>query len=378
MTTAYLGDKSADTGDDGPGVLPMQPRALAVPFPAVCSRIEGKRIFSAVRGILPIGRFYASLTQARERADLPDGKLARVHEPTTKLLGEMRRARGALERAGSAETILAPAIRALRRLELRLARPLRIAVVGEFNSGKSTLTNLLVRIESLPTAVISNTCIPTLLYHAPEPELFVVYHDRQRQRLRASSEASLENIFRLEVGLPSQRLQAVEILDLPGLADARFDGSITDLGTHGVDVALWCTLSTQAWKESERAAWEEIPTRLRERGLLVATHRDLLHDDGDIDKVLHRLRDEAGSSFRDILPMSTVEALTVARDDLAGAAATIWKASGADAFETALNDLLQSVRMQRLNAALEVTARIADHALSRIATPPLPANAHGG
>jgi GTPase SAR1 family protein len=328
-----------------------------------------------VRGILPIGRFYASLTQARERADLPDSKLACVHEPTTKLLGEMRRARGALERAGSAETMLAPAIRALRRLELRLARPLRIAVVGEFNSGKSTLTNLLVRIESLPTAVISNTCIPTLLYHAPEPELFAVYHDRQRERLRASSEASLDDIFRLEVGLPSQRLQAVQILDLPGLADARFDGSIADLASHGADVALWCTLSTQAWKESERAAWEEIPVRLRERGLLVATHRDLLHDASDIEKVLDRLRDEAGSSFRAILPMSTVEALAVARNDLAGEAGLTWKESGADAFEIALDDLLQSVRMQRLNAALEVTARIADHALSRIATPPLPAGA---
>src|SRR5208337_4490623 len=100
-------------------------------------------------------------------------------------------------------------------------------------------------------------------------------------------------------------------------------------------VALWCTLSTQAWKESERVAWEEIPLRLRDRGLLVATHRDLLHNASDVEKVLQRLRDEAGSSFHDILPMSTVEALAVARQDLAGAAGAVWQASGADAFETA-------------------------------------------
>jgi 50S ribosome-binding GTPase len=327
-----------------------------------------------VRRILPMGRFYASLIQARERLDLPKGNLAPAHEPTLKVLNELKQTRGELEKMSSAGAMLAPAIRALRRIELRLERPLRIAVIGEFNSGKSTLTNLLVRIESVPTAVISNTCIPTLLYHAPEPTIFALYHDGRRAKLRASSRASSQDIFRLEVGLPSERLRAFQILDLPGLADARFDGSIEDLASHAADAALWCTLSTQAWKESERVAWEEIPPRLRTRGLLVATHCDLLRDAADVDKLLGRLRTEAGSSFRDILPMSTVEALAVAREDHAGEAGAVWKASGADALETALGELLQSVRTQRLNAALEVTARIAGRTLSRIDAPP-PANA---
>jgi len=327
---------------------------------------------AAVRRILPIGRFYATSTQAREGSDAPHSKLAPVHEPTVKVLDELKRARSELERLGSKGTILAPAIRALRRTQLRLERPLRMAVIGEFNSGKSTLSNLLVRIESLPTAVISNTCIPTLLYHARMPEVCAVYHDRRREWLRASSQVSSQNIFRLEVGLPSEQLQAVQILDLPGLADARFDGSITDLASHAVDLAIWCTLSTQAWKESERVAWEQIPARLRSRGLLVATHSDLLRNGSDLEKVLRRLRDVAGSSFWDILPMSTVKALAVMREDHAGPAGAIWKASGADALESALDELLENVRMQRLKAALEVTGRIADRALSRIENPSLP------
>jgi tRNA U34 5-carboxymethylaminomethyl modifying GTPase MnmE/TrmE len=241
-----------------------------------------------------------------------------------------------------------------------------MAVIGEFNSGKSTLSNLLVRIESLPTAVISNTCVPTLLYHAPVPEICAVYHDGQREWLRASSRVSSQNIFRLEVGLPSERLRAVQILDLPGLSDARFDGSIADLTSHSADLALWCTLSIQAWKESERVAWEQIPARLRSRGLLVATHSDLLRNGSDLEKLLRRLRDEAGPSFRDILPMSTVAALAVAQEDHDGPASAIWKASGADALETALDELLESVRMQRLQAALEVTRRIAERTLLRI------------
>ncbi len=325
-----------------------------------------------MRRILPTGRFYAPSTQPREGSDAPKSKFALVHEPTIKVLDELKRARGQLERLGSAGTILAPAIHALRRTELRLERPLRMAVIGEFNSGKSTLSNLLVRIESLPTAVISNTCIPTLLYHAPRPEICAVYHDRRREWLRASSQAYSQNIFRLEVGLPSERLRAVQILDLPGLADARFDGSTTDLTSHSVDLAIWCTLSTQAWKESERVAWEQIPARLRSRGLLVATHSDLLRNGSDLDKLLRRLRDVAGSSFWDILPMSTVEALAVMGEDHEGPAGAIWKASGADALENALDELLENVGTQRLKAALEVTRRIVERALLRIDNPSLP------
>jgi len=330
------------------------------------------RGLATVRRILPIGRFYATAIQARGRSGAPKSKLAPVHGPTVKVLDELKRARGELERLGSAGTILAPAIRALRRTELRLERPLRMAVIGEFNSGKSTLSNLLVRIESLPTAVVSNTCVPTLLYYAPVPEICAVYHDRQREWLRASSQASSQNILRLEVGLPSERLRAVQILDLPGLSDARFDGSIADLSSHSVDLALWCTFCTQAWKESERAAWEQIPARLRSRGLLVATHSDLLRNGSDLEKLLRRLRDEAGSSFRDILPMSTIEALAVAQADHDRPASAMWKASGADALETALDELLESVRMQRLQAAIEVTGRIAERTLLRIKNPSVP------
>jgi hypothetical protein len=325
-----------------------------------------------VRRILPTGRFHAPSAQAREGLDAPKSKFALVHEPTIKVLDELKRARGQLERFGSAGTVLAPAIRALRRTELRLERPLRMAVIGEFNSGKSTLSNLLVRIESLPTAVISNTCIPTLLYHAPVPEICAVYQDRRRESLRASTQASSQNIFRLEVGLPSERLRVVQILDLPGLADARFDGSLTDLTSHSVDLAVWCTLSTQAWKESERVAWEQIPARLHGRGLLVATHSDLLGNGSDLEKLLRRLRDVAASSFWDILPMSTVEALAVMGKDLEGPAGAIWKASGADALETALDELLENVRMRRLKAALKVTGRIAERALLCIENPSLP------
>jgi energy-coupling factor transporter ATP-binding protein EcfA2 len=271
-----------------------------------------------------------------------------------------------LERAASPELRLSPAIGALRRTELRLDRPLRVVICGEVNSGKSSLANLLAGIESLPTAVICNTRIPTLLYFASEPQIWMVHLDGTRERLRSDCSIPQQSVFRVEVGLPSPRLQALQLLDLPGLADPRAGDPLVDIASHHVDAAIWCTMSTQAWKESERTAWSMLSPRLSARGVLVATHRDLLHEPSDRRKLLARLREEVGTSFTSIVLLSTLEAIGVMGRERRGLAGAAWIASGAEALEAALGSLLLRLREQRAAAALRMTSRIAQRALQRI------------
>jgi tRNA U34 5-carboxymethylaminomethyl modifying GTPase MnmE/TrmE len=278
---------------------------------------------------------------------------------TDRILRELKRARVELQAA--ARTTLPCAIRAFGRIEARLSRPLRVAIVGEFNSGKSSLANLLVGIESLPTAVVSSTRIPTLLYHALRPEIWATYHNGRRDQLRAAKEAREQSIIQLEVGLPSARLREMQILDLPGLANPRFERRLGDLFLQNVDIVLWCTVSIQAWKESERAAWDRVPARLRGRALLVVTHGDLVREAADKRKLLRRLQKEA-VSFRDVVLISTNEALA----SIKGLTAPALDASGANALESALSKLLLSVREHRTKAAIAVTRRIAQAALSRL------------
>ena len=64
---------------------------------------------------------------------------------TTEILGELKERVSSSRLSASAAMTLSPAIRALKRTEVRLGRPLRVAIVGEFNSGKSSLANLLAR-----------------------------------------------------------------------------------------------------------------------------------------------------------------------------------------------------------------------------------------
>jgi hypothetical protein len=324
----------------------------------VRSRVPGRR------------RSAPATTDAFSAGGRPD-PIASLHEATSRIVAELKQARHKLETAIRPGSALAPTIRAFRRTERRLDRPLRLAITGEFNSGKSSLANLLARIESLPTAVISNTRIPTLLYHARQPEIWAVHENGKREWLRADRAPLSRSIFRLEVGLPSERLRAMQILDLPGLADPRFSAPVADITFHGVDAVVWCTMSTQAWKESERIAWGQLPARLSTRGLLVSTHGDLLHDDRDRNKLLGRLHSEAGSEFRNIMPISTVDALALMREGQQGLNDAAWKATGADALETALHNLLSNVRKQRAEAALRMTSRIADRALSHLEQQPV-------
>jgi len=336
-------------------------------------------MFGIERGKMPAGRSSGPESQAADpgaQGDALSG-LGPTHELTARIVAELKQARRRLEKAVPAGSALSPAIRALWRTERRLDRPLRLAICGEFNSGKSSLANLLARIESLPTAVLSNTRIPTLLYHAREPEIWAVHESGRRERLRADRAVPSRSILRLDVGLPSARLRAVQILDLPGLADPGFHAPLANLPIYDVDAVLWCTMSTQAWKESERAAWSQLSPRLRSRGLLVATHADLLHSSRDAGRLLARLRSEASALFCNIVLMSTAEALALMRDGGEGSVEA-WKATGAQGLETALHQLLARVHDQRVEAALEVTGRIAHRALAHIEKGQAEASPEGG
>jgi hypothetical protein len=354
LVRGYVGPLLASPADDAsPRANGAAPQERPEPAPA--------RLGAPLRGL---GRFRAFTDSSPEAvASGSDDGLETAHAPTVKVMHQLRQARHRLHRVASPELGLRPAIRALLRTEQRLGRPLRVAICGEINAGKSSLANLLAGIESLPTAVTLNTLIPTLLYYAAEPEIWAVQANGKRERLRSNRSLPGE-VLRIEVGLPSSRLAAMQVLDLPGFAGTWWGATVFALADHQVDATIWCTVSTQAWKESERSAWSMLSPRLSARSLLVATHSDLLPKLEDRLSLMARLQYEVGTSFASIVPLATLDAIAVMGDDHRGGEA--WIASGAKALETALAALLVSVREQRAAAAQAVTGRIAQRALTRL------------
>src|SRR5262245_51697845 len=82
-------------------------------------------------------------------------------------------------------------------------RPLRVAVLGEFNSGKTTLLNALLGAAVLPASFITHTAYPTVLRFAPMPTLSAEIAGRRRVAFawEALDSAPSHHIHRLHVGL---------------------------------------------------------------------------------------------------------------------------------------------------------------------------------
>lgn len=259
--------------------------------------------------------------------------------------------------------------RLLARIGARLIRPPRVVLLGEFNSGKSTLANALVGFELLPTSIHANSRVPIRIHYSAETSFAYDTGDGQHHPLSLESAARLRlgSARMLSLGLPVERLKRFEVIDTPGLASGseQFDELVVEACRRS-HVAIWCTSGTQAWKATEVAAWGEVPARLRRRGLLAVTRLDMLADEQHRSRLQARLDMEAAPEFQGCALIDAVEADAVRR--LAGADDYIerWRACGGQALE----DLLEAALAREVagrNAAVE---RQLQRALARLSTGP--------
>lgn len=276
-------------------------------------------------------------------------------------LGDLRREFTA---AATGLPILAPTIRAMRRTEAVLRRPLRLAVIGESNSGKSTLTNLLLGVAVLPTLQLSNTRVPTLIRYGREPSAMAVLDGGQMFRLSADGRPP-DAMTRVQIELPLAPLRACEIVDFPGFFDPLLDYDGVDIARHRIDAAVWCTFSTQAWKESESAAWRRLPLQARKYGLLAVTNKDRLRDN-QAAKVLARLENVARSDFQDFALLSSLEAQLAFDREGAVTDRETWRKSGAAELHRKLGRLLLDLRLNRLRKAQTFIGKIIGNALQSL------------
>jgi Dynamin family len=216
-----------------------------------------------------------------------------------------------------------------------------LALCGEFSAGKSSLVNLLLGCDMLPTAVLPSTRRPTFLRYAPDLRIEAVLEKGEREAVASDAigTSAREDVSYFEIGMPSAVLREIEMLDTPGFADPFHDPARTMDMVESADICVWCTLATQAWRESERQTWLSLPPRFRTRGILVVTHIDTLAHAGEHQRVRARLQREAGDLFGDIVFLAVPDAMRARRDNGQILDPEAWRNSGGDALVAALQEL---------------------------------------
>lgn len=263
----------------------------------------------------------------------------------------LRAARERLIETNINDPALAYCVAGLARVEEVLRKPLRVVVLGENNSGKTSVTDLLIGKGLLPTSVVSNTHVPVLMTYAESPAIFGVDQDGTRIRIDSDNDngdALTDLSYRaLQVALPLDQLKSYQILDTPPSANP---GSFVD----DADIVIWCTVATRAWTESERAAWSALPQRCSRHALLVATHRDGLDTDDDIARVTARLRSLTRGQFRDVV---LVDAEGVQDGEDMRPEDASW--NGVDNLRAGLETLTSDIAERRAQKADKIVRRLA-------------------
>ncbi|MDJ0827231.1 MAG: dynamin family protein [Rhodobacter sp.] len=210
----------------------------------------------------------------------------------------------------------------------------RVALMGEFSAGKSTLANLLIGKETLPTKVTATQL----------PPVWIAYGDRSPYRIGIDGEEAdfdLANTDQvspadtqfIRVFCKSDVLEICDLIDMPGISDPNMPPEVWERVSHFADAVIWCTHATQAWRQSEAAVWETFPAELQENSMLLLTRFDKLTSERDRQRVARRVQKETEGLFRGVFPISLTQALD-AGDDF-----DAWQASGANEFAGALVDV---------------------------------------
>lgn len=214
-------------------------------------------------------------------------------------------------------------------------RKTRLALMGEFSAGKSTLIKLFLGEHPLPIKITATRLPPVLISHGEEAA-YAVGHDGVETCIDIDEieQVRLEETRLIRLYKPCDTLEICDLIDMPGISDPSMSSDVWMSVMDEVDSVVWCTQATQAWRQSEAATWQQISERTNGENYLLVTQVDKFHSERDLDRVMTRVRKETQGLFSRTFPISITEAIAAGEDE------TKWRASGAADF---INDLVENL-----------------------------------
>jgi Flp pilus assembly protein TadD/GTP-binding protein EngB required for normal cell division len=261
---------------------------------------------------------------------------------------------------------LQPLLPAVLRATEALDRPLLVAVMGEFNAGKSSFVNALCGAEIARVGVTPTTATINLLRFGP-PGGRVHFHDgRVEERSEAEvrrfvaglDDAAAGAVRMVEIFHPLPVLQKIEVVDTPGTNSLRPEHErVARAFLVEADAIVWVFSLGQAGKASER----DVLDRARAAGKRVLGVLNKVDQAGadQVAALREHVQATLGDRMEALVPLCARDALAA---QLAGDDAQL-QGSGMPAVQAALQErFFQHTHTLKQNTAVAALAHFADQA----------------
>lgn len=214
----------------------------------------------------------------------------------------------------------------------------RIALMGEFSAGKSTLSNLLMGVRPLPEKVTATRLSPVWIKYGNEaPYRVNVDGSQSPVSINRLEDVPVEETRYINLSIEADILEVCDLIDFPGISDPNMSSIVWERMLEEIDAVIWCTHANQAWRQSEAAVWEAMPEIVQQNSILLITRYDKLTNERDRLRVFKRVSRETKGQFGGIFPVSLLQAIKAGEDY------ELWDASGAGPFTEHLIDTIEKL-----------------------------------
>ncbi|MBL0708225.1 MAG: dynamin family protein [Sulfurimonas sp.] len=204
----------------------------------------------------------------------------------------------------------------LLKLEMRAKEPMKVAITGQFSSGKSTFLNALLSKNILPTGITPVTSKVNYIRYGDELKIRIRYKDGRDEYQSVENIANftdqrevVQEIEYLTLYVPLELLKDIVFVDTPGLnSQAITDTTTTQRVLKEVDGIIWLSLIDNAGKLSEAKVLEQYLNEYQGKSLCVLNQKDKFEPQ-QVKQSLEYVKKSFAEYFSDVIPISAKQAL---------------------------------------------------------------------
>lgn len=203
----------------------------------------------------------------------------------------------------------------LNTLEHEVNTPMKVAIIGQFSSGKSTFLNALLGREILPSGITPVTAKVCEIGYGEEIALEVVYKNgkevgKSLEFLQNVDDIENDKIAYYRLFAPLPLLKTINFLDTPGFNSQReSDTATTNSILQSVDGIIWLTLIDNVGKNSEKEILQKYIKNYANKSLCVLNQKDRCKDSNEVETSLNYAKVAFSGFFEKIVAISAMQAL---------------------------------------------------------------------